>query len=276
MNATIQTLPAASANNKPLWAAVGVLGIAVLAMGASLVQVQTRPADGHTARVAMAPAIVPDPLPTVKGVAVESSPQDEVPPVRKPQTATARPVPAKPRPVATAPVPVTQPAPVVAAATTVPRAIDYGMVASQPVARPMCANCGTIEAVTPVQRKGEAKGVGAVAGGVLGAVVGNQIGNGGGRTAATILGALGGGLAGHMIEKNVKKETVYQVRVQMEDGSSRTIEQATLPAVGSRVVLEGNTLYPADGNRPGPSAARQLPRPQVQTVQQPVLVYNRT
>ena len=276
MNATIQTLPAASANNKPLWAAVGVLGIAVLAMGASLVYTQTRPAVGHTALVAMAPAVTSDLLPAVKGVAAESSPQDEVPTARKPQTTTARPVPAKPRPVTRAPVPATQPAPVVVAATTLPRTIDHGMVASQPVARAMCANCGTIEAVTPVQRKGEAKGVGAVAGGVLGAVVGNQIGNGSGRTAATILGALGGGLAGHTIEKNVKKETVYQVRVQMEDGSSRTIEQATLPAVGSRVVVEGNTLYPADGNRPGPTAERTMPRPQVQTVQQPVLVYNRT
>ena len=122
MNATIQTLPAASANNKPLWAAVGVLGVAVLVMGASLVYVQTRPADGHTALVAMAPAIVPDLLPAVKGVAVESSPQDEVPTLRKPQTATAHPVPAKPRPVTKAPVPSTQPAPVVPrlAGTTLP------------------------------------------------------------------------------------------------------------------------------------------------------------
>ena len=54
MNATVQSMPSAAATTKPLWAAVGVLGIAVVAMGASLVYVQTRPADGHVALAAMA------------------------------------------------------------------------------------------------------------------------------------------------------------------------------------------------------------------------------
>ena len=52
MNATVQSMPSAAANTKPLWAAVGVLGFAVVAMGASLVYVQTRPADGHVALAA--------------------------------------------------------------------------------------------------------------------------------------------------------------------------------------------------------------------------------
>ena len=68
-----------------------------------------------------------------------------------------------------------------------------------------------------------------VAGGVLGAVVGNQIGKGSGRTLATVLGAVGGGIAGNSIEKNMKKETVYQVQVRMEDGSIRSVNQATAP-----------------------------------------------
>ena len=60
MNASVQSMPSAAANTKPLWAAVGVLGFAVVAMGASLVYVQTRPVDGHMALAAItAPAIEP-------------------------------------------------------------------------------------------------------------------------------------------------------------------------------------------------------------------------
>ena len=125
---------------------------------------------------------------------------------------------------------------------------DAGLVVSQhvtPPTRPMCANCGTVEAVTPIQRQGSGSGVGVVAGGAVGAVLGNQIGKGGGRTLATILGAVGGGLAGNAIEKNVKKETVYQVRVHMEDGSTRTIEQSTLPSVGAKVTVDGSVMHSA-------------------------------
>jgi hypothetical protein len=43
----------------------------------------------------------------------------------------------------------------------------------------------------------------------------------------------------------MKKETVYQVQVRMEDGGTRTFEQATPTAVGAKVVVEGNVLQPA-------------------------------
>jgi outer membrane lipoprotein SlyB len=81
-----------------------------------------------------------------------------------------------------------------------------------------------------------------VAGGVIGAALGNQVGHGNGRTLATVLGAVGGGFAGHAIEGQVRKETVYQVGVRMEDGSRRTIESATAPSIGSRVTVDGNGL----------------------------------
>ena len=280
MNTSIAAFPVNSANTKPLWAAVGILGVAVLAMGASLVYVQTRPADHRAALVAMAPSIETEMAPPRKTAARDSAlQQDEIEIAPKAPVVAKKPVVAKPRPLpaAAAPTPVAR-APAPAAAPVVLAAPVAAPVApllvSQPVAKPTCANCGTIEAVTAVQRKGEAKGIGAVAGGVLGAVLGNQIGNGNGRTAATVLGALGGGLAGHAIEKNVKKETVYQVRVRMEDGSTRTIEQASLPSVGARVVVEGSAIHSADGSWSAPAAANPQPWPQPQT--QTTQVFNRS
>ena len=108
--------------------------------------------------------------------------------------------------------------------------------------RAACVQCGVVEAVQAVQRKGDGTGLGAVAGGVLGAVVGHQVGGGNGKKAATVLGAVGGGVAGHEVEKRARAETVQQVRVRMDDGSVRTVEQAQAPAVGARVQLQGGTL----------------------------------
>lgn len=107
---------------------------------------------------------------------------------------------------------------------------------------------------------------GAVAGAVVGGAVGNQIGKGNGRTAATVLGAVGGGYAGHQIEKRTRTQTTYQVRVRMEDGSSRVFTRAQPPAVGTPVVLQGKGFRVAD-ERAMPQA--QQPQPQYQTVSQP-------
>jgi outer membrane lipoprotein SlyB len=99
-----------------------------------------------------------------------------------------------------------------------------------------------------VEREGEPSGAGAVAGGVLGALVGQQFGQGGGKTATTVLGAVGGGVAGHEVEKRMKKVTVYQVQLRMDDGGTRTLEQASPPSVGARVRVDGNSLQPMPGN----------------------------
>src|SRR5436190_154739 len=98
-------------------------------------------------------------------------------------------------------------------------------LATQPVA--VCTQCGVIEGVREVQQKGTGTGLGAVGGAVVGGAVGNQIGKGSGRTAMTVLGAIGGGLAGNEVEKRVRSETVYEVRVRMDDGSVRTLTQKT-------------------------------------------------
>jgi len=105
-----------------------------------------------------------------------------------------------------------------------------------------CTNCGIVEGVRAVQRKGQGSGVGMVAGGVIGGALGNQVGHGNGRAAMTVLGAIGGGLAGNEVEKRMHSETVYEVRVRLDDGSVRTLTERTAPTPGSRVAVEGNSL----------------------------------
>ena len=112
------------------------------------------------------------------------------------------------------------------------------------VAKPLCVNCGVVESVVPLQREGTGSGLGAVAGAVVGGVLGNQVGGGDGKTAATVLGIFGGSIAGNAIEKKMKKDTAYEVRVRMEDGSSRSVEQTVPMTVGTRVLVDGTTLQP--------------------------------
>jgi len=107
---------------------------------------------------------------------------------------------------------------------------------------PVCAVCGTVESVQAVKQKGDGTGVGAVGGAVVGGVVGHQMGGGRGKDALTVLGAVGGAVAGHEIEKNVRAETVYSVKVRMDDGTLRTLTRKEPAAVGARVRVEGNTL----------------------------------
>lgn len=116
-------------------------------------------------------------------------------------------------------------------------------------AAPVCADCGVVESVQAVTRKGEGSGVGAVAGGVVGGLIGNQMGAGQGKTAMTVLGAVGGGFAGHEVEKRARSTTVYKVRVRTDEGQLRTFEQAQAPAVGQRVRIDGRQLrtLPAQG-----------------------------
>lgn len=97
----------------------------------------------------------------------------------------------------------------------------------------LCKNCGTVESVRLVERKGSGSGLGAVAGGVAGALIGNQIGGGSGRTVMTVVGAGGGAYAGHEIEKNMNKTSAYQIKVRMADGSMRTLTQREVPNVNS-------------------------------------------
>jgi len=96
--------------------------------------------------------------------------------------------------------------------------------------KPPCYDCGVIESVREVEKKGEGSGLGAVAGGVAGGLLGRQTGGGHGRDVMTVLGAIGGAVAGNAIEKNVKKTKSYEVAIRFDDGSSRLITQDNPPA----------------------------------------------
>jgi outer membrane lipoprotein SlyB len=79
-----------------------------------------------------------------------------------------------------------------------------------------------------------------------------------------VLGAVGGGWAGNAVEKNIKKDTIYQVRVRMQDGSTRTLDQASAPAVGSKVTVEGGTLRSSTGEVYAPAPEQRARAPQTQ------------
>lgn len=253
-----------SSNSKPMWAAVGILGVAVLGMGGTMIYQQRTPAplvaSAPVAQVALA-------SPTSSGTqkaGASANANDDL--IEKPAAATAKPAPAPAKKVVKAtprptPAPSANPAPSYSGAAQAPS--PYPVAAATPAAR-VCNACGSIESVTPVTRttKPDGVGVGTVAGGVLGAVLGNQVGRGNGKVLGTIIGAVGGGYAGNAIEKNVRKETVYQVGVRMEDGSRRTLETAQAPAVGSRVTVEGSSIRSSDGgvyNPPSPVAPYAAP-----------------
>jgi outer membrane lipoprotein SlyB len=247
MNTPFDTAPAASSATKPLWAAVGVLGAAVVAMGAGLVYVQTRPAavaPTPQALVAPAPLAAASAPPALQPAAplAASAAVEQPTGTSKPNKAPAHVTQAQ---HATKSVATKPSYPEANANTNLPGNYPAAAPVAAPVAKPICGNCGTVSAVTPIQRDGVGGGGGALAGGVLGAVVGNQVGDGTGKALATILGAVGGGFAGNAVEKKMKKETVYEVQVRMEDGSSRSFEQATPASVGAHVIVDGNTLQPA-------------------------------
>lgn len=212
-----------------LWAAVGALGAATLAMGAALAHVYMRPDASHEAAVRMEHA----PMPSAEAVLPDSQPKQPVAPVNKAGLATKNiAVSGQKSHASTAPgaKPQSAPAPVHVATTPSPA---------------LCVDCGTVESVTAFQREATPSGAGAVAGAVLGGLVGNQVGGGDGKTVATILGLIGGGGAGNAVEKRMKHEPAYRVTVRMEDGSVRTVEQSSAVAVGSRVTVEGNSIRPA-------------------------------
>jgi outer membrane lipoprotein SlyB len=250
MNTATDHLPAvqSSSANKPLWAAVGVLSAAVLAMGGTLLYRQgaqsVQSAAAATPVAALSSSLQAAPAKTAAPQASNGAADDLV---EKPAQVVKKAPVARPAP---------RPAPAPRYAGAQPAPYPQAPTANYPVSYPqqtsVCATCGSVESVTAVQRAVKPStpiSVGSVAGGVIGAALGNQVGHGNGRALATVIGAVGGGYAGHVIEGHVRKETVYEVGVRMEDGSRRTIETQTAPAIGSRVTVDGNTLQGAGYER---------------------------
>ena len=271
MTATTATLFRTRTSTKPLWIAVGILSAAVAALGATTIYLQMRPNQVNSL---MAPsamieerdlaAFSPNSA-TGGSTARLNVAQDEV---EKPPTVKKAPPPAKTAPAARAePKPVYKAAPAVAATNPAPTPVytpapSIAQAPAAPTPNAICIQCGTVESATPIMRAAPSSGVGVVAGGILGAVLGNQVGGGSGKTATTILGAVGGGWAGNEIEKRVKKETVYEVKVRMDNDRTRTFELAGPVAAGTKVTAEGDSLRLADGSLVNPL---QRPQPQSQS-----------
>lgn len=251
--ATPVAMPGAAAagvaSPKWMWVAIGGLGACVVALATVLV-VERRSAPPTEAAVAQAmPAALAAPA---VASSLQAAPGAAAPLASAAPQRGAAPSPAWPQTPAARGDVARQPA---------------GMPVAQRAAN-ICSTCGRVESVQAIEQAAPATGVGAVAGGVLGAVVGNQIGKGNGRTAATVLGAVGGGYAGHEIEKRTRTQTTFQVRVRLEDGSSRVFTRSQPPAVGTPVVLQGKGFRVADEGTL-PQAQQPQPAPQYQTVSQP-------
>ena len=212
-----------------LWAAIGVLSIALLATAGLLIwdrpgsatppsanpTASTRPAGMSTAGLAPRQPFVEDGPSTGAQPSVVTAPRDVV---------------MAPR----------------AAPTAVPAAAMGAPVARAPA--PVCGTCGVVESVTPVRHAAPPTGVGAVAGGVLGGVLGNQIGGGSGRALATVAGVVGGGYVGHQVEKSARTTTSYRIGVRMDDGRLRNVTRGAPVAVGSRVTVSGGGTLRLAGN----------------------------
>lgn len=242
--------PAPSSTLKWLWGAVGALTLAVLALGGTLIAQQHKAASQEQAQQAEVAARTPESeVIEEKAPQTQNQPAQQAPETLAAQTAAGA-APARPaRPHAVAPRAGTT------ATTTAPAAAPQPVAqAPQPVTpvAPVCAVCGRVESVRAIQKSAPTSGVGAVAGGVLGGVLGNQVGGGTGRALATVAGAVGGGYLGNTIEKRSRTETVYEVRVRMDDGSVRYFQRAQSVPVGAPVVLEGRG-FRLVGNEPAPA-----------------------
>jgi len=114
-------------------------------------------------------------------------------------------------------------------------------VAQAAPARNWCGNCGNVESVREVTTRAQGSGLGAAGGAVLGGLLGNQIGDGSGRKIATVAGAVGGAVVGNQVEGNMKATRSYEVRVRLDDGSSRTFTQQSANwSTGDRVkIIDG-------------------------------------
>jgi outer membrane lipoprotein SlyB len=202
---------------------------------------------------AATPASVSAPLADARPAPAPAAERRPEPPAQRVQQAQERRAAPKPasRSAPAAPPAVAESAPSatppvqVAAAEPPARAPIPAPAAVEPP-RPVCNDCGVVEAIRAIQKDAPASGVGAAAGGVLGGVLGHQLGNGRGRDLMTVVGAVGGAVAGHQIEKNRNQSTIYETTVRFDDGTTQRLTQPQAPAwrQGDRVRVVSGTISP--------------------------------
>ncbi|MBI2318291.1 MAG: glycine zipper 2TM domain-containing protein [Betaproteobacteria bacterium] len=227
----------------PLYLIAAIAVILFCAVGIAAVMGWLPTSVGKSGETA-APTIA-DKIPQAPAAPITEQAAAEKSPAQKPQAKP--PVKSAPRPVqvarnasASAPAAANPPAAVPAAA---PAPAPAPQAAA---AKPKCAECGVVEAVREVEKKGEASGLGAVGGAVAGGVLGSQVGGGRGKDVMTVVGAVGGALAGHQIEKKVKSTKSYEITVRFEDGTTRTFTEPNQPAwrQGDKVKVINGQIQP--------------------------------
>jgi outer membrane lipoprotein SlyB len=122
------------------------------------------------------------------------------------------------------------------------RAAERPRVAHAAPAKNWCGNCGNVESVRVITHRAQGSGLGAAGGAVLGGLLGHQVGGGSGQKIATVAGAVGGAVVGNQVEGNMKATKSYEIRVRLDNGSTRTFHQNSAPrwAAGDRVrVVKG-------------------------------------
>jgi outer membrane lipoprotein SlyB len=150
-----------------------------------------------------------------------------------------QPVVADAAPGKTAPAKIDPPAVTTRRAQPAP-SVQKVAVATQAV----CHSCGVVDAVNPIEQRGEGGAMGTAGGAIVGGLLGNQVGSGNGRKLATVAGAIGGAMAGNQIEGNMKSTRSYDIVVRLNDGSSRTFHQSEQPGwrAGDRVRVVNGAL----------------------------------
>jgi len=119
------------------------------------------------------------------------------------------------------------------------------LAAAAPARSKWCGNCGNVESVREVTERGQGSGLGAAGGAVLGGLLGNQVGGGNGRKLATVAGAVGGAVVGNRVEGNMKASHAWEIRVRLDDGTSRTFQRDSLDgySTGDRVKVVDGALH---------------------------------
>jgi outer membrane lipoprotein SlyB len=127
------------------------------------------------------------------------------------------------------------------------RAAERPRVAHHAQASNWCGNCGNVESVRVITHRAQGSGLGAAGGAVLGGLLGHQVGGGNGQKIATVAGAVGGAVVGNQVEGNMKATKSYEIRVRLDNGSTRTFHQNSAPrwASGDRVRIVKGALRSA-------------------------------
>lgn len=213
------------ATPKAMWVALGALGLVTAGLAGALVMHSTDNTATAPVSAPQAPALA------------APAPDDGTPPVSKAKPA---------QPPVHAQAHVAEPAPKHAAAQAPTPVAQRPHAPAAQVA--ICATCGTVVSVQPVEQKGEGTGLGGIGGALAGGLLGHQVGGGNGKAAMTVVGAVGGAFAGNEIEKRARSITVYDVQVRMEDGSVRSFRRSEPITVGTKVQAEGTTLRVSGGD----------------------------